>query len=159
MSLFSGSLDCSSSPRPQGDQLKQEAKGEMMALYNKLKNNCDGIKGDASVDELGTVYEDAEDDDLRKNIKNKERWVARTIQLENDFASYEGMVTVLASGELTSSASQYNEVRQLVEGTKYHVTSAMQVVEAEDRSRGLYAVQAAPASLLEYPKFSGRDVQ
>jgi hypothetical protein len=40
----------------QGDQLakylKQEAKGKMMALYNKLKNNCEGIKGDASIDEL-----------------------------------------------------------------------------------------------------------
>ena len=79
----------------QGDQLakylKQEAKGEMMALYNKLKNNCDGIKGDASVDELGTVFEDAEDDDLRKAMKDKERWITRTIQLEDYFASYEGL--------------------------------------------------------------------
>ena len=44
----------------QGDQLakylKQKAQGKMMALYNKLKNKCDGIKGDASVDKLGTVY-------------------------------------------------------------------------------------------------------
>ena len=33
----------------QGDKLakyiKQEAKGKMMALYNKVKNNCDGIRG------------------------------------------------------------------------------------------------------------------
>ena len=48
----------------------------MMAIYNKLKNNCDGIKGDASVDELGTVWEDAEDDDLKKAMKDKERWIA-----------------------------------------------------------------------------------
>ena len=33
------------------------------------------------------------------------------------------------------------------------------MVEAEDRSRGLYTLQAAPASLLEYPKFSGKDAQ
>jgi hypothetical protein len=85
----------------QGDQLakylKQEAQGKMMALYNKLKNNCDGIKVDASVDEFGTVWEDAVDDDLKKAMKDKERWIARTIQLEDDFASCEGMVTVLAS--------------------------------------------------------------
>ena len=77
----------------QGDQLakylKQEAQGKMMALYNKLKNNCDGIKVDASVDEFGTVWEDAVDDDLKKAMKDKERWIAQTIQLEYDFASYE----------------------------------------------------------------------
>ena len=67
------------------------------------------------------------------------------------------MVTVLVSAELSSSRSRYNEVRQLVDGTKEHVTSAMQTVEAEDRARGLYSLQVAPASLLEYPKFSGRD--
>ena len=80
----------------QGDQLakylKQEVKGNMMALYNKLKNNYDGIREDASVDEPGTTWEDAEDDDVRKAMKDKERWISRTIQLEHDFASYEGMV-------------------------------------------------------------------
>jgi hypothetical protein len=44
------------------------------------------------------------------------------------------MVTVLASGELYSSASQYNEVRQLVEDNKEHVTSVMQIFEAGFRS-------------------------
>ena len=81
-----------------GDHLaKHLQQGKMMALYNKLVNNCDGIKGDVSVDEFGTVWEDAVDDDLKKAMKDKERWIARTIQLEDDFASYEGMVTVLAS--------------------------------------------------------------
>ena len=55
--------------------------------------------------------------------------------MEEDFAYYEGMVTVLARSELSSPASLYNEVRELVEGTNDHVTSAMQTVEAEDRSR------------------------
>ena len=84
------------------------------------------------------------------------RRISRTIQLADDFASYEGMVTVLAVGDLSSSSSRYNKVRLLdVEGTKDYVTSAMQVFEAEDRSTGLYT----PASLLEYPKFSGKDAQ
>ena len=83
----------------------------MTALYNKLKNNCDGIKQDASVDELGTVQENAIDADVKKAMKGKERWISRTIQLEDDFASYEGMVTVLASAELSSSGSLYNEVK------------------------------------------------
>ena len=89
----------------QGDQLskhlKQEAKGKMMALYNKLMNNCDGIKGDTSVDEIGSNWENAEDDDVCKAMRDNERWISRTIQFEGDFASYEGMVTV--SGELSSS--------------------------------------------------------
>ena len=43
-------------------------------------------------------------------MNDKERLIFITIQLEDDFASYEGMVTVLASGVLSSSASRYNEV-------------------------------------------------
>ena len=121
----------------------------MTALYNKLKNNCDGIKQDTSVDDLGTVWEDAIDDDVKKVMKDKERWISHTIQLEDDFASYEGMVTFLASAELSSSGSLYNKVKQLVENTKEHVSSAMQIVESEDRARGLYTLQVGPASLLE----------
>ena len=56
--------------------------------------------------------------------------------------------------ELSSPGSRYNEVRQLVEGTKENVTSAMQIVEAEDIARGLYT-----SSLLEYSKFAGCDSQ
>jgi hypothetical protein len=118
-----------------------------MALYSKLMNNCDGIQGFASVDELGTNWEDAEDDDVRKAMKDKERWISRIIQLEDDFASYEGMVAVLVSGELFSSKPLYNEVRQL----------AIQVIEADNMSRGLSTLQVAPASLLESSKFPGKD--
>ena len=39
------------------------------------------------------------------------------------------------------------------------MTSVIQIVEAEDIARGLYALQVAPASLLEYPKFAGCDTQ
>jgi hypothetical protein len=53
----------------------------MMALHSKLKNNLEGIKGGASVDIIGTVWEDVE------AMKNKERSIVRTIQLEDDFAS------------------------------------------------------------------------
>ena len=63
-----------------------------------------------------------------KAVKDKQRWISRTIQLEDDFTSYEGMVTVLVSPELSSAGSRYNKVRQLVEDTKEHVTSAMQIV-------------------------------
>ena len=38
--------------------------------------------------------------------------------------------------------------------TKDEVTDAIQIVEAEDRARGLYTLQVAPTSLLEYPKFA-----
>ena len=52
-----------------------------------------------------------------------------------------------------------NEVKQLVENTKEHVSSAIQIVESEDRARGLYTLQLVPDSLLEYPKFSGCDTR
>ena len=65
------------------------------------------------------------------------------------------MVTTLTSAELSSPL--YNEVKTLVEETKDEVTAAMQIVEAKDRGRGLYTLQDAPNSLLEYPKFQGRD--
>ena len=92
-------------------------------------------------------------------MKDKDRWISRTIQLEDDFSSYEGMVTALASAELSSTGSRYHEVKNLVEETKTEVTDAMQTVEAEDRARRLYTLQTAPTLLLEYPKISGRDTQ
>ena len=64
-SLPAAAVPLSSSAAVQGNQLakylKQEAKGKMMALYNKLKNNCEGIKRDDSVDMLWTVWVDAEE--------------------------------------------------------------------------------------------------
>ena len=92
-------------------------------------------------------------------MKDKDRWITRTIQLEDYFTSYEGMVTTLSGAELSSPGSWYNEVKQSVEETKDEVTAAIQIVEAENRGRGLYTLQVAPTSLLEYPKFAGRDSQ
>ena len=75
----------------QGDQLaehlKHEAKGKMPALVNKLKNNFDGIRQDARADEQGTSWEDAVNDDIKKAMKDKDRWITCTIQLEDDFSS------------------------------------------------------------------------
>jgi hypothetical protein len=84
-------------------------------------------------------------------MKDKDRWISRTIQLEDDFSSYKGMVTTLANAELSTTGSRYLEVKTLVEETKTEVTDAMQTVEAEDRARGLYTLQTAPTFLLEYP--------
>ena len=97
----------------------------MLALVNKLKNNCDGIRQDARADEQGTSWEDAVDDDIKKAMKDKDRWINRTLQLEDNFSGYEGMVTTLSSAELSSSASRYNEIKQLVEETKAEVTDAI----------------------------------
>jgi hypothetical protein len=130
-----------------------------VAMYNKLKNNTEGISQDARVDERGTNWKDAIDDDIVKAMKDKDRWISRTIQLEDDFSSYEGMVTTLATSELNTSGSRYLTVKTWVEDTKDEVIGAMQTVEAEDRARGLYTLQTAPTSLLEYPKFSGNDSQ
>ena len=54
----------------------------MLALVNKLKNNCDGIMQDARADEQGTNWEDAVDDDIQKAMKDKDRWINHTIQLQ-----------------------------------------------------------------------------
>ena len=66
------------------------------AMYNKLKNNTEGIRHDARVDENGTNWEDA--------VEDKDRWISRTIQLEDDFSAYDGMVTTLAASELNTSS-------------------------------------------------------
>ena len=71
------------------------------------------------------------------------------------FSPQEDLDSILVRVDLIiSSLSRYNEVRLLMEGTKNHVTAIMQVDEAEDRSRGVYTFQVAPASLL-----SGKDAQ
>ena len=88
-----------------GRYLKNEAKGKMLAMYNKLKNNTEGIKQDAQVVGFGTNWENAVDDDIAKAMKDKDRWISRTIQLEVDFSSYEGMVTTLATPELNNTRS------------------------------------------------------
>jgi hypothetical protein len=153
-------------PQPttgQGDQLgrylKNEAKGKMLAMYNKLKNNTEGIKQDAQVVGFGTNWENAVDDDIAKAMKDKDRWISRTIQLEVDFSSYEGMVTTLAMPELNNTRSRYLTVKTWVEETKDEVQDAIQTVEAEDQARGLYTLHTAITLLLEYPQFSGKDSQ
>ena len=83
----------------------------------------------------------------------------RTLQLKDNFFSYESMVTTLSGAELSSPGSWYNEIKQLVKETKDEVTAAIQAVEAEDRGRGLYTLQVEHTSLMEYPKFAGRDAQ
>jgi hypothetical protein len=72
----------------------------------------------------------------------------RKLNVKDDFSSYKGMVTTLASAELSSPGSRYNEVKTLVEETKDEVTNAMEIVEAEDRERVIYTLQRAPTSLL-----------
>ena len=42
-------------------------------------------------------------------MKDKDRWINRTLELEDDFSSYEGMVTKLSGAELSSPGSRYNE--------------------------------------------------
>ena len=92
-------------------------------------------------------------------MKDKDRWISRTIQLEDDFSSYEGMVTTLATPELNNTRSRYLTVNTWVEETKDEVQDAIQTVEAEDQARGLYTLQTAITLLLEYPQFSGKDSQ
>ena len=75
----------------------------MLALVSKIKNNCNWICQDACADEQRTSWEDAVDDDIKKGMKDKDRWFNRTLQLEDDFSSYKGMVTTLSSAELSSS--------------------------------------------------------
>ena len=136
-----------------------EAMGKMLAMYNKQKKNCDGIRQDARVDKLGTKWEDAVDDDIVMAMKDKDRWRSRTIQLKDHFSSYEGMVTTLATSELSTPGSRYLTVKTRVRDKKSEVKDAMQTVEAEDRARGLYTLQTAPASLLKYTNLSGKDTR
>ena len=72
---------------PVTKHFKQEARAKMAALYNQLKICCEGIQGDAQLDDLGTDWQDAEDDDIRKAMKDKKRWISRMIQLQSDFSS------------------------------------------------------------------------
>ena len=55
----------------------------MLALYNKLKNSCEGIKGDASVDKLGTIWEDAEGDYLRKCQTHNDEYKYHSFSMQN----------------------------------------------------------------------------
>ena len=77
----------------EGDQLakhfRQEAKAKMLALHNQVKISCEGIQSDAQLDGLGTGWDEGEDDDIRKAMRDKDRWITRTIQLQSDFSSYE----------------------------------------------------------------------
>ena len=61
-----------------GDQLtkhfRQEANSKMLALHNQVKICWEGIQGNAQLDELGTGWEDAKDDDIRKAMRDKDRW-------------------------------------------------------------------------------------
>lgn len=68
--------------RPGGQlakHLKQEAKCKMMAVYQRVKNNCEGIKEDASLEEIETNWQDSDDDDICKAMKDKDwTWMSWT---------------------------------------------------------------------------------
>ena len=149
-----------SGTRPlQAKHFRNEARAKMLALHNQVKICCEGIQGDAQLDEIGTGWEDAEDDDIRKAMSDKERWISRTIQLQSDFAAYEAQVTMVSSSDLQSSTSNYGVIKTLVEDTRDIVDQAIMVVELADKERGLFTLQPAPVSLAEYPKFAGKDAQ
>ena len=77
-----------SRPDPLTKHFRHEAKAKMLALHNQVKICCEGIQSDAQLDELGTGWEDAEDDEIRKAMRDKERWISGTIQLQSDLSSY-----------------------------------------------------------------------
>ena len=118
----------------------------MAALYNQLKICCEGIQGDAQLDDLGTDWQDAEDDDIRKAMKDKKRWISRMIQLQADFSVYETQVTMVASSELHDDTSNFGVVKALVDKTRDIVESSIMAVEHLDRERCLYTLQPAPVS-------------
>ena len=103
---------------PLTKHFKQEARAKMAALHNQLKICCEGIQGDAQLDDLGTDWQDAEDDDIRKAMKDKKRWISRMIQLQTDFSVYETQVTMVASSELHDDTSNFGIVKALVDKTE-----------------------------------------
>jgi hypothetical protein len=131
---------------------------QMLTLYDRLKTICQQLHGDIIPDNEG-IWEESEDDDIRKAMVDKERWVKRMTQASDEFSSYKGVVTVWARDELSSSGSNYLDIHDYIEDTKVSVDSAIATVEAEDKKRGLYSLQIAPVSLMEYPKFAGLDSQ
>ncbi len=114
---------------PLTKHFKQEARAKMAALHNQLKICCEGIQGDAQLDDLGTDWQDAEDDDIRKAMKDKKRWISRMIQLQTDFSVYETQVTMVASSELHDDTSNFGVVKALVDKTRDIVESAILTVE------------------------------
>ena len=66
---------------------------------------------------------------------------------------------MIASSEMQSTTSKYGVIKAMVEDTKNIVDTSILMVEHADKERGLYSLQPTPASLAEYPKFSGKDTQ
>jgi hypothetical protein len=157
----------------QGDQLakvmKQKDDGErrvkMFSLYDKLKNICSQLNTDITPpncsDTLDNVdvWKESEDDDIAKAMVHRERWITRMTQVKDEFSEYKSCVTVWARDDLSRSGSNYLELDDYIEDTKARVDDTIAMVEAEDKRRGLYSLQVAPVSLMEYPKFAGLDSQ
>ena len=112
-----------------GDQLtkhfRQEAKAKMLALHNQVKIFCEGIQSDAQLYGIGTGWDEGEDDDIGKAMRDKDRWITITIQLQSDFSSYEAQVLMVANSQLQSSTSEYGVIIKLVEDTRNFVEVAI----------------------------------
>ena len=65
-------------------------------------------------------------------MRDKERWISRSIQLESDFCSYKAQVSLVASSELTNPTSRYGVIKGLVEDTSTIVEAAIIMVEQAD---------------------------
>jgi hypothetical protein len=115
----------------QGDQV---AKSQMIALYDKIRKICSKLNNDIMPDNVDLphvdMWEESEDDDIKKAMVHKERWIKRMTQADDEFSTYKGLVTVWAREELSRSGSDYLEIHDYLEQTNVKMDNAIASVEA-----------------------------
>ena len=146
--------------------VQRKHRGEMTALARHIKEAALRVLGSCRADEKETRWCYATDRVIRVAMKKMDTWEAMMENLQQEFTKYEGLVMVNAEHEIRDDESEdsdaeteYSQVRRLVGRAAERVEETRKDVEHEDEERKLYSLQDRPVSLMEYPKFNGKDTQ
>ena len=120
-----------------------------------LKGAIKQLEGEITV----ANWETAEDDDVKRAMRKVEGWEARKLAIGENFLHYTAMVQTWFSNQVNDPSSDFKKLEKEVEKFAKKFETVMAELEEQDQERNLFTLEERPASLMDYPRFSGKDKQ
>ena len=136
-----------------------QRKADMLSLAELVKDEADKLEEICRWNENEDPWTDAPDGVVVRGMKEKGSWRKMLSQLKREFTKYKALVRKEAEEDLEDPTSMYTEVANSVGNVEEKVRVAIKEMDIENENRRLYSLEDRPTSLMEYPKFSGKDTQ
>ena len=131
----------------------------MLSLAELVKDEADKLEEICRWNENEDPWTDAPDGVVVRGMKEKGSWRKMLSQLKREFTKYKALVRKEAEEDLEDPTSEYTEVAESVGNVEEKVRRAIKEMDIANEKRRLYSLEDRPTSLMEYPKFSGKDSQ